>query len=430
MIQTFAHKPTSLPFAAPLQKPVLQRKCACGGNPGPSGECEECRKKRLGTLQRSANGPAPAAVAPAAVHDVLRSPGQPLDRATRSFMEPRFGHDFSHVRVHSDAKAAESANGVNAQAYTVGNNIVFAAGQHAPDTHAGQRLMAHELTHVVQQAGAMMGPASYSASSEVSETQAERMAERIVSGLPSGSFEIGQAPLSIQRQPAQQNPFAGESAADRTRRLEAIEALRTAVERLNRALSVGLLWYFESLSGDKVSLSAMFPAQAPESLADRSTRLTTLTRDLYSVITSLESAPIPAGWLGTDAIFKKGRLGVQSGTQAWRDAQMFYAHRRAAANMDFDETFINIHYVEIDPLPTPRVKAKPFPSKIQTGHHVVLPDEANQPTLWRPFRPTDTVGRNESIVEVWHDDFGYFYMDRIVEGRKHYLPGFNILNPP
>ncbi len=85
------------------------------------------------------------------IQNVLSSPGQPLDAATRSFMEPRFGQDFSGVRVHTDGKAAESARAVNARAYTVGRNVVFGRGQYAPGNSEGRRLVAHELTHVVQQ---------------------------------------------------------------------------------------------------------------------------------------------------------------------------------------------------------------------------------------------------------------------------------------
>ncbi len=130
---------------------ILQRACACGGNPGPSGECEQCRKKRVGMLQRSATAPAPSSFAPPVVHDVLQSAGQSLDLATRASMESRFGHDFSRVQVHTDARAAASAQAVNALAYTVGTNVVFGSGQYAPNTRSGQRLLAHELTHVVQQ---------------------------------------------------------------------------------------------------------------------------------------------------------------------------------------------------------------------------------------------------------------------------------------
>jgi len=91
---------------------------------------------------------------PESVDEVfLRSPGQSLDSSTRSFMEARFGHDFSRVRVHTDARANASADGVNAFAYTVGQNIAFRAGAYAPGTPSGQRLLAHELAHVVQQRG-------------------------------------------------------------------------------------------------------------------------------------------------------------------------------------------------------------------------------------------------------------------------------------
>jgi hypothetical protein len=88
--------------------------------------------------------------APRSVHEVLRSPGQPLNAPTRAFFEPRFGHDFSHVRVHTDTMAAESARAVNALAYTVGPNVVFARDQYVPGTTDGGKLLAHELAHVVQ----------------------------------------------------------------------------------------------------------------------------------------------------------------------------------------------------------------------------------------------------------------------------------------
>jgi hypothetical protein len=90
-------------------------------------------------------------VAPPIVHDVLGSPGTPLAGTTRAFFEPRLGFDLSGVRVHQDAKAAASARAVDAAAYTVGTDIVFADGRYAPSTSAGQRLLAHELAHVIQQ---------------------------------------------------------------------------------------------------------------------------------------------------------------------------------------------------------------------------------------------------------------------------------------
>lgn len=103
---------------------------------------------QLQTKQAGANISGQVA-APHIVHEVLRSPGQPLNSATRAFMEPRLGCDLSHVQVHADAKAAQSARAVNARAYTVGPNVVFADGQYAPHSQEGQRLLAHELVHVV-----------------------------------------------------------------------------------------------------------------------------------------------------------------------------------------------------------------------------------------------------------------------------------------
>jgi Domain of unknown function (DUF4157) len=129
----------------------LQRTCACGGG------CSKCQTEqpnqeheRLQTKRIQANDTGET-IAPPTVYEVLRSPGQPLDPAARLFMEPRFGHDFSKLRVHTDAKAAESAQAIGAAAYTVGNDIVFGAGEFNPQNSAGRQLIAHELTHVVQQ---------------------------------------------------------------------------------------------------------------------------------------------------------------------------------------------------------------------------------------------------------------------------------------
>ena len=102
------------------------------------------------TLQRYTTDKATPDKVPSIVHDVLASPGQPLDEGTRSYMEPRFGHDFSKVRIHADPKAAESVRSINALAYTVGNKVVFGGGQYMPETSTGRKLIAHELVHTMQ----------------------------------------------------------------------------------------------------------------------------------------------------------------------------------------------------------------------------------------------------------------------------------------
>lgn len=195
----------------PSQSSFVQRKCACGGSAGLADECSDCDKKKF-TLQRSSldSGAhtAPNERVPQIVHDALNSPGRPLDLETRAYMEPRFnsdavrllsnkaipqratteltvgpandefeheadyiagrvlesgehgsqnhfpltsGYDFSRVRVHTDDYAAKSAKAIGALAYTLGDDIIFGSGKFAPATESGRRLLAHELTHVVQQ---------------------------------------------------------------------------------------------------------------------------------------------------------------------------------------------------------------------------------------------------------------------------------------
>jgi hypothetical protein len=144
-----------------MPEPAAQRTCA---------ECEEEGGGDAGAIRRTcAAPPAPAVVrrqkteadapgvAPPIVSEVVSGAGRPLDPGVRSFMEPRFGRDFSGVEVHTGSRAAESARAVNAVAYTVGRSIVFDEGAYRPETDDGRRLIAHELTHVIQQGGADAG---------------------------------------------------------------------------------------------------------------------------------------------------------------------------------------------------------------------------------------------------------------------------------
>ena len=163
-----------------MRSNLLQRKCACGGTPGPTGECREKGRFDLqaklkindpgdiyeqeagriadqvlaAPIHSSVSVPLPIrhlsgqtngqiGSAPRSVDAALASPGMPLESAFRQDMEQRFGYDFSKVRVHSGSTAEQSAQDVNANAYTVGQNIVFGAGRFAPRTDEGRRLLAH-----------------------------------------------------------------------------------------------------------------------------------------------------------------------------------------------------------------------------------------------------------------------------------------------
>ena len=171
--------------AAPMARPPMA--CACGGGcprcgAGPTttrwlqarldiGAVDDPLEREAERVAdsvmapaagRAAIGRASAAAgaplaAPASVDAVLARPGRPLDAALRRDMEQRFGHDFSQVRVHAGPAAERSAAELDAQAYTVAPHIVFGAGRYRPQTHAGRHLIAHELTHVLQQAGAGAG---------------------------------------------------------------------------------------------------------------------------------------------------------------------------------------------------------------------------------------------------------------------------------
>jgi outer membrane protein OmpA-like peptidoglycan-associated protein len=189
----------------PIKGGILQRKCACG-QLAEGGECADCRAKREGTLQRAAVTPTAATGVPPVVHDVLRSPGQSLDPDTRSFMEPRFSHDFSEVRVHTDTQAAESARSVNALAYTVGQDVVFGQGHYDPQTSEGKQLLAHELTHVVQQSSHLPPAADdlvVSSPADASEQTAHRVAGMVSIGQSASIAQTTQTSTSgplVQRQ--------------------------------------------------------------------------------------------------------------------------------------------------------------------------------------------------------------------------------------
>jgi len=179
--------------------PTLQRKCECAGSSG--GSCSQCEEEKKGTLQRHATSTTEIAAIPPIVHDVLRSPGRPLDEATRAFMESRFGYDFGGVRIHTDPKAASSATAVNALAYTVGSNVVFGRGRYAPGTTNGNRLLAHELTHVIQQSQLQSGSSAIVPVSDPSEREAARVSDAVLDSTHNTIGTVSVYPTQLARTP-------------------------------------------------------------------------------------------------------------------------------------------------------------------------------------------------------------------------------------
>ena len=142
---------------------------------------------------------------PSLVKDVVNSDaGAPLAGETRDFMESRLGADFGDVRIHTDSKASESARSVQAHAYTVGTDVVFQSGKYEPESDSGKRMLAHELTHVVQQrSGPVAGtPApggiKVSNPSDAFEQAAEGSADRVMTG--AAPTPAATAPAAVQRE--------------------------------------------------------------------------------------------------------------------------------------------------------------------------------------------------------------------------------------
>jgi len=128
-----------------LPEPPARSHAQAGRSDHPAASANQVQTKS------SHAGDSGGSTAPPIVHDVLRSPGQPLDATTRAFMEPRFGHDFGKIRVHADDAADRASRSLGARAFTYGQNIAFRDGQYDPGSAEGARLLAHELTHTVQQ---------------------------------------------------------------------------------------------------------------------------------------------------------------------------------------------------------------------------------------------------------------------------------------
>ena len=143
---------------SPDEPKALRYQCVASSSSdsGPCPECEEELQPQVSSVvQREPVGGRVEDVPPI-VNSVISSSGQKLEPPTRAFFERRFVYDFSATRVYTDARAAESARAVEARAYTVGPHVVFGRGEYSLETPAGMRLLAHELTHVVQQEGAQM----------------------------------------------------------------------------------------------------------------------------------------------------------------------------------------------------------------------------------------------------------------------------------
>jgi len=155
--------------------------CSCGSDEDEM--CDECKQKASG-ISRQATQAGPVHAGHRVLDTIRRSSGHPLDAGARAFFEPRFGRDFSHVRIHTDSPAADSARSIRAHAFTAGSDVFFSSGLYAPHTESGKQLLAHELTHTVQQSHAGL-PGSISSIglgrvNDPMETEAHRVSRSVM----------------------------------------------------------------------------------------------------------------------------------------------------------------------------------------------------------------------------------------------------------
>lgn len=222
---------------SPLAHPELDNKLGLQPLTSPSVATKpdaNAKKEEELPVQRKAENNAAAVEDRDAVEEVLHSPGRSLDRETRGLMESRMGFDFSKVRVHTDPRAAESARSLNAEAYTVGSNVVFGQGKYDPFSTAGQSLLAHELTHVAQQDGRNRNSNKIDfAASSGHELEAERVASTFKhkSGSPCFGRATPARAGTLQRKIAMRDVGRGEQSG--------FARVPELIDRLN-AMSAGL----------------------------------------------------------------------------------------------------------------------------------------------------------------------------------------------
>ncbi len=362
---------------------------------------------------------------PALVHEVLQSPGQPLDSDTRSSLEPRFGHDFSKVRVHTDTKAAASAESVNASAFTVGQHIAFGQNRFHPHTLEGRRLLAHELTHTIQQE-----PGCKPVASQSTEHFLEQDAERASTAFLRGNQSIkvaGSSALQLSL-----SPKDAESQSARQLRLRIASQMRVAAARITQALSGGLEWDLERITpqGNYLKLE-----QVPvmESMANRQRRITQLAKDLVRFTIVLESGPVPASWAKLPIAMPRGTFeGVVSGASeivdfgcgpTWQTALQYFTRWQLSRGKNAAILFINIQLIPEQPNPKrnraiPRVAVDT--RGFGTGIYIVVPDPEKRPLEYHRLTGYNHYWNSPGeVIEVWHDSYGDYYIYR---GRRHYLP--------
>ena len=338
---------------------------------------------------------------------------------------PLGSRDFSEVRVHPDA--AKVTAPLHARAATIGQDIYFHPGQYRPGTPEGDTLLAHELAHTLQ-------TRAFAGDAEPVVTSPDDVLEKNADALARGATAH---PLAAPPGAVLRSPFDSENAADRARRETLTQSIDNAVQSLLRLLQTGGL-----LRGTEVAVerggvrgiiygahTAGTPREEFQSYAQRDARVRRIIRTLLAMATRYRSAPLPADFsppvLSEDGqnydstVQHPASSGIsqstyQGASREWADLQAAYERYRIVQGRTGDAYESDWYYLDpslvIDPgaaRGAPRIGGG-----IQTGVYMVVPDVDREPLRYWRLSGNSPAPRGSTIIELWHDSFGYFYMHR------------------
>ena len=328
--------------------------------------------------------------------------------------------DFPEVRFHPSSP--EVTTPLRARAVTMGQDIYFHPGQFRPGTPAGEALIAHELAHTLQtqQSGSphRSDPSAISSPGEA----LERNADALASG---ETTHVLAAPAGI----ALRSPFDSEPATDRERRLQLIQAIDNAIDTLQRLLRTGGLIENVEVAVERAGVRGVIygahtAGTADEeftSYSDRDTHIRRIIRSLIAMATAYRSAPIPADFaapaqigMGQYESIVTDPAGISSYgglTAEWTDLQAAYARYRIAQGQTAEEFYSDWYY--LDPsrriLPGAARGAPRIGRGTPSGAYMVVPDIDHDPLNYWHLDGYRAIPRGSTIIEFWHDDFGYYY---------------------
>jgi hypothetical protein len=334
--------------------------------------------------------------------------------------------DFFNVRLHPDA--AEVTAPLQAKAVTRGQDIYFHPGQFQPGTPAGESLIAHELAHTLQTRGtAASGSGRESFVSQPGDAF-EKNADALVRG------EAGHA-LAAPTGAALRSPFDSETPAERTRRQTLLQSISNATNTLVRLLQANGLMNFETTATRGGVQGVVFAPLGPNSVfssyADRNTQIHRIIGNLQAMGTLYRTAPVPgtftpptfiqstSGYMSSVPYPPGGTMrGVnfQSSNAAWTDLQAAYERYLLSQGLNTSQSPYDRDWFYLDPantiIPGAAQGAPQLHAGVQTGTNVVVPDIENEPLRYWTLTGSSPTPRGTTIVEIWHDELGYYYMHR------------------